>query len=243
MKLQMNRYILKLILGTVLFIFSSNPLSAQGGPYDYDTPLNPLSLWGLHADTKIATIYPLEWGSSATEFDGLVIVAKMQFDPINTTRKLYTFYNQYAEKYLEVFYKENTIMFRRYNVGSLIDYYDYTLYDPLFITYRPDSWTVKFYFTSAFFWIQTNLESESKNYLSPVFFGVNTLQRDNMKDMIDPTDRHTMIEVGDEHAPDDFLLKQIHVHPFKYYELRRDIYTNFSRATATAIDGANFDYD
>lgn len=225
------------ILRTLFFIpaiFGCMVLLAQG-PYDYNTPLGKRIMGLTPAPVKETTIYPEQWGSAAIGYDGLTIVTNIQFNPGNNLLKLYTFNNQYAEKYLEVFYKDKTIMLRRYNAGSMTEYYDYILFDPLFFAGQTSTWTVKFYFTSAFFWIQTTLEGQSQNYLSPVYFGVNTLHRKNMDDLID-ANRYATIVIGDDNAPADFFVKETSVYAFHYAELKADIDSRFSWPSTFLLD-------
>ncbi len=215
----------KLVLCIVLISVNKN--SFAQGPYLYDTPLGQ-KIYGLTpAPVKETTIYAEQWGSDAIGYDGLTLVNSFEFNPDNSLLRLYAFTNQYAETYLEVFYKGKTIMLRRFIPGSRSDYYDYILFDPLFVASQKSIWTVKFYFTASFFWIQTTLDGQNLNYLSPVYFGVNTLHRTNMNDLIDANPYATIV-LGDNNAPSDFFVKESSVHVFHYSELMADIESRLS---------------
>lgn len=219
----------KMILTHVCFwIFG---ISFAQGPFNYDTPLGK-RIYGQNVIGKELVIDPVEFGSEMTGYDGLAIVTTVEMY-LDRMQKLLSFTNSLQEKYLEIFYSEKTLTFRRYYSGTT-DYYDYTLYDQLFANQVVRRFEVRLYCTAFFFWIQVAVDGG--NYLSPVYFGLNTPNRPNMQELIDANSKARII-IGDRTNPDAlFSIRGVSAYAFHYDELRQDIYTRFSRSTSNVFE-------
>lgn len=221
----------------VFVCFSIPWCSFAQGPFDYDTPLGK-RIYGQNVVSKELIIEPIEFGSEMTGYDGLTIVTSFNLLSSGGEQKLITFANSLHEKYLEVFYKENTVMFRRYYPGTT-NYYDYLLYDQLFtdLTFRRN-FDFRIYCTAFFFWIQVtavDVGSGGGNFLSPVYFGLDAPDRSNMQELIDANSRARIV-IGNRDNPDPlFAVHNVSAYTFHYEELKQDIYTRFSRRPATKI--------
>lgn len=216
---------IKYILLFNLYIISGI-LHAQG-PYNYETPLDKkIHHFSLYS-TDLYTINPQEWGSAADGYNGLTIYINISLQ--KDDYKLFTFYNKYNELYLEIFKKGKTLLFRRYNPNIKSAYYDYILYDPLFVSSNIMNipvWDIKLYFTGFFFWAQVSSGVASENYLSPVYFGVNALHRLNMEDYISAEAKSKII-VGDSRYSEK-CISLVEIYAFHYDELVKDIDAKFS---------------
>lgn len=215
-------YIRIISLVTLLSISVSDILFAQG-PYNYNTPLDK-KIYGAYFYTNTHSINPQEWGSSASGYDGLTIRVNFNWQG-GVDYQLFGFTNKHSERFLEVFCKDKTLIFRRYNPNMPGRYYDYILYDPLFIKSNSNYWDIRLYFTGFFFWAQ--VASENGNYLSPVYFGVNALHRKNMEDFIDAAPKSNIF-VGDGRYPGPANISLVEVYAFHYNELVKDIDAKFS---------------
>jgi hypothetical protein len=106
-----------------------------------------------------------------------------------------------TKRLLEIRYSDSTAIIRRYNHEKMINnkpsFYDYTLFDPLFISRIPNTgnsnWLIQVYFTSNFMLILTseNVDYDTngyKYYMSPIYFGLdfkNMLAKDGDNQFID----------------------------------------------------------
>lgn len=204
--------------------FLAIKISFALGPFRYITPLDK-RIYSQNVTAKELRIDPVEFGHEMSGYDGLTIVMNLEMN-LGAMQRLAYFYNSFQERYLEIFYKENTLVFRRYYPGTS-DYYDYILYDQLFAEQALRKFQVSFYCTGFFFWIQVGVEGG--NYLSPVYFGLNAPGRTNMQEIIDANARIRIV-LGDSNNPDPgFVIRGVTAYAFHYDELRQDIYTHFSR--------------
>lgn len=199
-------------------------ISFAQGPFSYDTPLGK-RIYSQNVTSKELTIDPIEFGSEMMGYDGLTIVTTVEMY-LDRIQRLFAFTNSMQEKYLEIFYSEKTMTLRRYYSGTT-DYYDYILYDQLFDEQPLRRFEIRLYCTGFFFWIQVAVDKG--NYLSPVYFGLNTPNRPNMEELINANNKARII-IGDSTNPDAFFsMHGATAYAFHYNELRNDIYTRFSR--------------
>lgn len=228
---RLSKKIMRFALICCTILVSGFQMGVRAQPYDYDTPLGKqIHRYNL-SPLRQYTISAQEWGSAATGFNGLTVVAMMKIHP-DIYKEVFQFYNKNNEKYMTVFHEKGTLSFRRWkpkgSVGNF-EYYDYKLYDRLFDS-PYYTWEIRLYFTSNFMWIQTTPIIPGGNalssYLSPVYFGLdNMLQKNNFYDFINAVDSNTRIVVGSNFIEDGVM--QVAVYAFQYDDLRNDIQQNF----------------
>lgn len=224
----MNYAIMVFIMGLLLPLV----LRAQG-PYDFSA-FDGYQIYHTDSNTsaKEITLNPGNFWDFPDYFDGLEVSFDFSLNLSETAhQKLFTFTNAAERKYLEIYYQNNTLMFRRFLEEDI--FYDYVLLDPLFILNQSQSfntWNIKLYFTSSFFWIETQAQSNiDLYYLSPVYFGVNILTDQNMQQLLAKNSSAKIILGDIKNDSKDFLIQgSVNVYAFNYSELREYIQTNFS---------------
>lgn len=230
------------IIGAIILNVPS-PIWAQG-PFGYDTPLG-YEIYN-YSDNPVSTqtVLANDWGSKASNYDGLTVVSWMIVDQKDGT-ELFNFYNGNNENILKIIYNKGTLVFQRERPrGSVGNFnsYDYILYDRMFDS-NYGLWEIRIYFTANFFWIQTTpIESGAgqKSYLSPIFFGLNNSLQDNMSQYIQPNSGNTRIVVGNASVPNG--VNQVKVYAFKYDDLRKDIQEKFCDPFNFAIGEDDMEY-
>lgn len=227
--------IIKLILIIILLTTISfvNEIGAQ--PYAYNTPLDK-EIYSESASGKSSFIIrPTDWIAPTADRDGITITTVIQMDPATKENvDICTFYDNRSgklEPIVKIFFDNYTFCFRRYLSETV--YYDYILYDRLFTddSWKVNKWNVRIYFTAVSFWIQTYLkDTVGQNYLSPTFFGLNILNNDFMKRILQ-RDQAMWILLGTEnpaHIPIFQIEDGYSVYAYNYNELRLDIHNKFS---------------
>lgn len=225
-----SKKIMRYALIFCAILISGFQMGAWAQDFDYDTPLGKqIHRYNLSPLNQY-TISAQEWGSAATGFNGLTVVAMINIPP-NLHAELFNFYNKNNEKYMTIFHEQGTLSIRRYKPNNSVgnfQSYNYILYDRLFNS-KYDTWEIRLYFTSNFIWIQTTPVISGQtlpSYLSPVYFGVdNMLQKNNFSDFINADDSNTRIVVGNNIINQG--VRQVAVYTFQYDDLRKDIQQKF----------------
>lgn len=137
--------------------------------------------------------------------------------------------------FMDVFYNRGTLTFRRKHDSGSPYYYDYNLFDPLFIigagsvAQGVSNWEVRLFFTGVFFWIETRdmrLPLNNKCH-SPIFFGVNLPNRDFMDQYL-RRQADAKIVFGDPNPPTVFSMpNEITIEAFNYADLKNELQKNF----------------
>jgi hypothetical protein len=205
------------------------PALAQG-PYSYNSPDGAQMLFesGRLSSSTGYKLSPSVWQRiTDPALTGIEITCTFTVN-LASQMPLFTFYAD-STKYLEIFYHQNTLLFRRYKNPD--SYYDYQLLDPLVVN-SGSSWNLKLYFTGSFFWIQTS-NSSTGNYLSPVYFGVNSLTDIPMQQLL-TGNRNSFINIGTSGYQDIAFSGYVRVYAFNPTQLTDNIQANFSNNTPYA---------
>lgn len=173
--------------------------------------------------------YANNWQVSANQFldiganDGLMV----SFTAItgNEPHRLLRIDN--GTRPLEVYYASNTLRVRRFIDNTR--YYDYTLYDILFLEGQGQTrkFNIEFYFTATFMWAKVKHEEADRYavFTSPIFFGLGADQGTAVGKPTDMTPFLTRnsgasITLG---GPSTSVSGRFKVYAFKYKDLRREI--------------------
>lgn len=165
--------------------------------------------------------------------DGLCvsITLRTNLSSVITPLKLFSFTSTTeTASFMDVFYSEGTLTFRRKIDSGSDFYYDYHLYDPLFVVESGTiSWEVNLFFTAYFFWIETrNLRLTLNNkYHSPIFFGINLPNHNFMTDYLGRSENARLV-FGDPNPPAPFTMpEEVVVYAFNYASLKDELQKNF----------------
>lgn len=229
-----------LIAYVLVHLFNSDEIFAQApAPYSYSTP----DFTNVYSDKdrdsnnlvlKMSKISKLPEGA-----DALMVEFYVEMDLVKNARLLK--FSITGTDILEVFYEKYTMKLRRYLTND--KHYDYELYDALFCmaeasgdpcrNYSPatGTWHVKFYFSSSFMWIQVTKEATAaRNYLSPLFFGLNFSTNKYMESFLQRRET-ARISFGAKSNYEGFKMPNgVKIHAMKYSDLRVDIQNKFSKA-------------
>lgn len=201
--------------------------------HDYVTPSGKSVFFRDVVDANRTVLRMNEISPLTTDKDGLMVSFDMRANLSLITRplKLLSFTLETEEQsFLDVFYDKGTLTFRRkYSSGSSF-YYDYNLYDPLFLVEAGEmTWEVHLFFTASFFWIETRhtrLLTDNK-WHGPIFFGLNLPIRACMNDYLNRS-ADAKIIFGDANPSTVFTMpEEIAVYEFKYMELKDELQANF----------------
>lgn len=222
-------------IGIFLIIQGFLFLAISQDKHDYVTPLDKqLFVREVH-DANRTVLGMNEIGAITTGKDGLMVDFGFR---VNTSTaispiKLLSFTLETEDRsFMDIFYDQSTLTFRRkYSSGSSF-YYEYNLYDPLFVIREMDvTWNIRVWFTSSFFWVETRLTSTPVNnkWHAPLFFGLNLPIRACMNDYLSRL-ATAKIVFGDGKTPTVFTMPgEIAIHEFKYSELRIELNEHFSK--------------
>ncbi len=174
--------------------------------------------------------------SITTGMDGLTVTFYLtaNLSQATTPLKLVSFTNSTeSNSYLDFFYNAGTITVRRKYAPGSEYYYDYHLYDPMFLV---DSavvtWEVHIFFTGYFFWIETRDTRKTINnrWHAPLFIGIDSPPRNSfMNDFLNRSSQAKLI-FGDPTPSTTFTMpEEIGIYEFKYSELRSTLNNEFSK--------------
>lgn len=215
-----SAYILLIAISVCL----SNKAIAQG-PYTYSSPDGAQRLYQSSSSLSNQTGYkliPSQWSHiTDANLKGIEITCSIRLN-LNSQIPLFTFYTD-SVKTLEMFYRQNTLLIRRYKNATT--YYDYQLLDPLFVNTN-GPWHMKLYITSSFFWIQSSF-SPGSNYLTPVYFGLNDLTDTPMQQVLTNSSKSSIV-IGSKNYQQVTLDGYVTVYAFNPSELMQNIQANFS---------------
>lgn len=186
--------VIKLRLFLLLFLFPKCYLLAQ-----YPSPTGPFNYSPIvENDPKISIDYnllghvglPHQTGISFNlqgladpngNHDCLMIGAVFAINAQIDNHKPLVAFEYDTQRLLEIIYSDSTVIIKRYNHERMIDnepsFYEYKLFDPLFISPKSNkgyvTWYVQIYFTSNFMLIVTNDDFIPQGYyMSPIYFGL-----------------------------------------------------------------------
>ena len=167
--------------------------------------------------------------------DGLTVAFyfRANLNEVTKPLKLLSFTNSTEDKsFVDIYYDSATITVRRrYEPGSEY-YYDYHLYDPMFIVESGTVlWEIHIFFTGFFFWIETrNARMLTNNrWHAPVFIGIDSPRFSFMKNYLNRSSLAKLI-FGDPNSSVVFTMpEEISIYEFKYSELRSTLNNEFSK--------------
>ncbi len=226
-----------LIIIFVLFISSKGSYAQSPPPYAYDTPLGTIVHTWQQSEFNNEVLSFSDINPLAGRFDGLMIRFSATMDLTRLNNLLSFSTDNFSSMVVEVFYQSNTLKLRRYLDENV--YYDYVLLDPLFETNQsPEegTWEVRFYFTSSFFWIQTEISGvTNQHYLSPVYWGMDFIGSTNMTHFLNRA-TNAKLKMGALGNANSFsIAKQVEMYAFNYSALQSDIQQNFSNNLNSSV--------
>lgn len=171
-----------------------------------------------------------------TGMDGLTVTFYLTVNLSQVTRplKLISFSNgTESNSYMDLFYNAGTITIRRKYAPGSEYYYDYHLYDPMFLVDATVvTWEVHVFFTGYFFWIETRDTRKTANnrWHAPLFIGIDSPPRASyMDDFLNRSSQAKLI-FGDPNPSTAFTMpEEIGIYEFKYAELRTTLNNEFSK--------------
>lgn len=239
---------LMFIVCLVVYLLNLDKTFAQApAPYSYSTP-DFTKIFTHESDDVNGTYLRMSSVNKPPEgADAFMVEFYAEMDLVKNSKLLkFSVANTII---LEVFYHDYTMKLRRYLTND--KYYDYVLYDALFCmadasgepcrNYSPAKgvWHVKFYFSSGFMWFQVTKEGiANRNYLSPLFFGLDFSSNSYMESFLQRSDR-ALITFGSHSNYSGFKMpKGDNIYAMKYDDLRKDIQKNFSKVHSASTDKA-----
>ncbi|MFD1257978.1 hypothetical protein ACFQ3S_14310 [Mucilaginibacter terrae] len=210
--------------------------SMAQGPYSYNTPNGTQQIAQVVPvyNEPMVTLRPAQWAAiTDSTLKGIEIDCAFHMD-LSKKFPVITIFSATGVKALEINYFNNTLIFRRYKNPT--DFYDYQLLDPLFYTNTGNSgiWNFKIYMTASFFWIQSKGQQVPiGNFLTPVYFGVNALTDQPMKDLL-TRGSNAYIQIGAPAEVGFYLRGNITVYAFNPTDLMVNIQNNFSNLTGSS---------
>lgn len=225
---------LKLILSLIGLMVISE-IFAQDD-HNYRTPIGKSLYFSTVTDADRSSISMNELSPLSANMDGLTVVCHLRakFNQMTAAQKLKLMsFTQDTEEnaFLEIYYQNKTIMIRRKIAPGSEYYYDYDLYDPMFLaTSESTVWGIAVYFTGYYFWIETrNYDKTTDNrWHAPIFFGINLPEQDYMKNYLSRS-KNAKVIFGDPHPPVVFTMPdEVSVYEFNYADLKDALQNNFS---------------
>lgn len=225
---------LRFILSLTGFMVILN-LFAQDD-HNYNTPLGKSLFFETVIDADRASISMNELSPLSTGMDGLTVVchlmAQLNLMTSDQILKIMTFTQDTEENaFLEIYYQNKTIMVRRRITPGSKYYYDYNLYDPMFLaTSESTTWAVHVYFTGYYLWIETRDYDKltGNRWHAPIFFGINLPGQDYMKNYLGRS-KNAKVIFGDAHPPVIFTMPdEVSVYEFNYANLKDELQNHFS---------------
>lgn len=227
----MRYRIIVLFIIIITLLYQGNVIAQDN--HDYLTPLGRSLYYNEVIDANRTTLSMNEVNPITEGSDGLCVVFSFMTDlsKLDSQLKLLSFtLSTEQNSFLDLFYNDGTFVIRRKINSGSPSFYDYNLYDPMFsVESGVTKWEIHLFFTGYFIW----LESRSLNMLlhnkwhSPVFFGINLPNCDNMQRYLDRSE-NAKIVFGDSNTSAVFTMPdEIAIHEFRYSELRDELQRNF----------------
>lgn len=224
------RFILSLIGLMVIFdLFGQDD-------HNYSTPIGKTLYFKTVLDADRTHVSMNEISPLSEGKDGLTVACHLraQLHLMSPEKKLkimsFTVDTE-DHSFLDVFYQNQTITLRRKIAPGSALFYDYNLYEPMFLaTSESTTWGIYIYFTGYYLWIETqNFSKTVDNYWhAPIFFGINLPAHNYMQEFLRRSS-NAKIFFGDAHPPVVFTMPdEIVVNEFKYTELKDELQTHFS---------------
>lgn len=221
------------ILGLLfVMIFTALGVMAQDN-YNYQTPIGESLYYEEVNDANGKVLSMDNIKAISSDNDGLAIIFSIKLDLTKVVEpiKLISFTASNVENsYLDVFYHDETLIFRKkFSPGSQY-YYDYKLYDPLFVADAGvTKWEIKLLFTGFFMWIESRYTNKLLNnkWHAPLFFGINLPENDFMSSFLNRSSTAKLI-FGDRDSMAIFTMPdEIEVREFNYGKLKDELQNNF----------------
>ena len=220
-----------LLLTGLLVIFD---LFAQDD-HNYRTPVGKSLYFKSVLDADRTSVSMNEISPLTEGMDGLTVVCHLRarLDLMTPDKKLkimsFTLDTE-ENSFLDIYYQHETLTLRRKIAPGSEYYYDYNLYDPMFLaTSEAAIWGIYVYFTGYYLWIETqNLTKFSDNHWhAPIFFGINLPIQDYMQSYLNRLSNAKII-FGDANPPVTFTMPDdISVNEFKYIDLKDELQNHF----------------
>jgi len=235
-KLKFNKFLCTTrIVFFLVIILACKSSYGQAGPYTYFAPYGNTVYTSPSSGNHNSQYTPMNYLSYlSSNTDGLV--AEANFEAVRNHDKLLKFTTSKGVL-LEVFYKKETLLLRRYHSNDT--HFDYILFDPLFSVsgYTPIDavWTVRYFFTAHFMWIEVQLNQTplptTTQYLSLAYFGLDynfDAGNINMSEFLNRQNSAKIIWGSDLNSSGFKIPDRIKIYEFNYAKLSKDIQEKFS---------------
>ncbi len=219
----------------LVIILACESSYCQAGPYTYFAPYGNTVYTSTSSGNHNFQFTSMDYLSNlSSNTDGLV--AETKFEAVRNGDKLLKFTTSKGIL-LEVFYEKETVLLRRYHSNGT--HFDYILFDPLFRAsgYTPIDaiWTVRYFFTAHFMWIEVQLNQTplptTTQYLSLAYFGLDYdfgTGNSNMSEFLN-RQNSAKISWGSNLNSSGFKIPGIlKIYEFNYANLSKDIQEKFS---------------
>lgn len=229
----MKKYeLMRLLLLLVAILIAGNLYSQD--KHGYITPVGSTVFYRAVRNADRTVLGMNELGTIPSGMDGLTVdfYLTVDFSTVKKPLKLLSFTNtSEGNSYLDIFYDKGTITIRRKYASGSQYYYDYNLYDPMFVdTTGVKEWQIKVWFTGYFFWVETcKLRGtyENNRWHAPIFFGINLPGTDYMANFLSREGSARLV-FGDPDPSVIFTMpEEIAIYAFKYSELKDELQTHF----------------
>lgn len=236
----MIKFTQKLII--VLLVFFAFQKTASQDNYHYSTPIMGNRLYFKQVTDANRNVIKMSESTPISEGnDGLMLsfMLRCNLDQINEPLKLVSFTTSTEENsFMDVFYDDGTLTFRRKLTPGSPSFYDYNLFDPMFQqTGQELTWEIRIFFTSYFFWIEIRDTRilVGRKYHAPVFFGINLPNDDFMGKYLSNSSQARFI-LGDSNEEFPFSMpSEVSIYEFKYKELKDELQNHFCEEAPVLI--------
>lgn len=215
-----------------LMTFSYVSMMAQDN-YNYQTPLGESLYYEEVNDANGKVLSMDNIKVMSPDIDGLAVIFSIKLDlteVINPIKLISFTESDIENSYLDVFYHDETLIFRKKFTSGSQYYYDYKLYDPLFVADAGvTKWELKLLFTGFFMWIESRYTNKLLNnkWHAPLFFGINLPLNDFMSKFINRSSTAKLI-FGDRDCTTLFTMPdEIEIREFNYGKLKDELQNNF----------------
>lgn len=216
----------------LMVLLTRHQASAQDN-HNYATPMGTNVFFRdvQDANRTILEMHNLE--PFAEDIDGLLVAFNFRanLSQMKKPVKLLTFTTSTEENaHLELYYSNSTIMLRRKIAPGSPYYYDYELFDPMFVPEEGDvTWEIKVFFTGYFFWIETRNTRRIINnkWHAPIFFGINLPDTDFMAQYLNRDAQAKLIFGSSDSSVVFTMPEELSLYTFQYTQLKDELQTNF----------------
>lgn len=203
--------------------------------HDYITRLGSNVYFDERSDfngmvVPMSALFPLSDGT-----DGLAVTFSLTADLTHTTSpiRLLTFISgNPTGDILQLLYDSGTVTVRKRMRPGSPYYYDYHLYDPLFVLGQSTvTWDIHVFFTGFAFWIETcdTHLTTANRWHAPLFIGIDTPWHAAMDGFISRS-AEAKIAFGDPNPPTSIRMPgEIGIYEFNYSSLRTTLNREFSK--------------